>query len=352
MSAMWQRLVDFVAQAPIADKCPDDPEIGGWFLSPQQHLIEFLAINTAFACLAYYTYKQYAADSTHAVHRKQTKQPTAGGQQRRAAVSGPPSTATWLLNHTLVFLLALSYSLMVIHKYRINRLWYLLQPCHVLHLVLIRIIMLPPSSTVAIFGFNVYLHLLFSPFLGLVAADTTCYHQPYEWANWCLQHSLLLAIPLLFLLPPSRFPLVTGRAFFLLCFSIEVLYHSLLLYPVALATSFNLNYVLCPPAGTLLEQLGPWYRLAMTGFCGVLSAVIRYGAVEAYRWAVERGLGGAAGPDVVEMKVEDRPAGQPGKHVVMEEETDEEQDDDEDGYDDSKEAVRKRRTTKTQSTRH
>ena len=341
MSAVYQRLVDFVASAPLMDKCPTDPEIGAWFLSPQQHLLELLSVNSAFAYLAYLTYHLYASNSSPTVHRKQTKQPTPAGQQRRAAVSEPPSTGTWLLNHTLVFLLSLSYAMMVIHKWREDRLWFLLQPCHVLHLLLVRIIMLPPSSTAAIFLFNVYLHLLFSPFLGLVAADLTCYNQPFELANWCLQHLLLLAIPLLFMLPPSRFPLVTGKAFFLLCFSIEVLYHSLLLYPAALLTSYNLNYVLCPPAGTLLERLGPWYRVAMTGFCGVLSAVVRYGAVEAWRWAVERGLSGGKGPDVVEMKVEDK-AGQ-GKHVVMEEETDEE-DGEEDGESESKAPVRKRRT--------
>ena len=345
MSAVYQRLVDFVATAPLVDKCPADSEFGAWFLTPQQHLLEFLSINLAFAYLAYLAYHLYAPSTSHAVHRKQTKQPTAAGQQRKATATEPPSTATWLLNHTLVFLLSLSYALMVIHKYREERLWFLLQPCHVLHLLLMRIIMLPPSSTTAIFCFNLYLHLLFSPFLGLVAADLTCYNQPYELANWCLQHLLLLAIPLLFLLPPSRYPLVTGRAFFLLCFSIEVLYHSLLLYPVALITGFNLNYVLCPPAGTLLERLGPWYRLAMTGFCGVLSLVIRYGVVEGYRWAVERGLGGGQGPDVVEMKVEDK-AGQ-GKQVVMEEETDEELD--EDGEEnESKDQVRKRKTNKPQ----
>ena len=344
MSAVYHRLVDFVGQAPLVDKCPTDSEFGAWFLSPQQHLIEFVSINLAFAYLLYLTYHLYAPSTSPTVHRKHNKQPTPAGQQRRATTSQPPSTATWLLNHTLVFLLALSYALMVIHKYREDRLWFLLQPCHVLHLLLIRIIMLPPSSTSAIFSFNLYLHLLFSPFLGLVAADLSCYNQPYELANWCLQHLLLLAIPLLFLLPLSRFPLVTGKAFFLLCFSIEVLYHSLLLYPIALLTSYNLNYVLCPPAGTVLERLGPWYRVAMTAFCGVLSLVIRYGAVEGYRWAVERGLGGEQGPDVVEMKVEDDKKGQ-GKHLVMEE-TDEEHDD-ANGESESKAGVRKRSTKRS-----
>ena len=342
MSAVYHRLVDFVASAPLVDRCPADSEFGAWFLTPQQHLIEFVAINGAFAYLAYLAYQLYYAPSSAspAVQRKPTKQPTEAGQQRRALVSEPPSTASWLLNHVLVFLLSLSYAMMVIHKSREDRLWFLLQPCHVLHLLLLRIITMPPSSTTAIFLFNLYLHLLFSPFLGLVAADLTCYTQPYELANWCLQHLLLLAIPLLFLLPPSRFPLVTGRAFFFLCFSIEVLYHSLLLYPAALLTGYNLNYVLCPPAGTVLEKLGPWYRVAMTGFCGVLSAVVRYGAVEGWRWAVEKGLGDGKGPDVVEMKVEDDGGQQGKKKVVMEEEEhDEEQDADEH---ESKAGVRRR----------
>ena len=341
MSAVYQRLVDFVARAPLVDKCPVDSEFGAWFLSPQQHILEFVSINAAFAYLAYLAYSLYApTDASPAVQRKQTKQPTAAGQQRKAAVSGPPSTATWLLNHLLVFLLALSYALMVVHKYREERLWFLLQPCHVLHLLLMRLIMLPPSSTSAIFLFNLYLHLLFSPFLGLVAADLTCYNQPYELLNWCLQHCLLLAIPLLFMLPPSRYPLVTGRAFFLLCFSIEVLYHSLLLYPIALLTGFNLNYVLCPPAGTLLEQLGPWYRIVMTGFCGVLSFIIRYGVVEGYRWAVEKGFGSAQGPDVVEMKVEEKPG--KGKQVVMEEEA---------GYGEDKHEVESKEAVRRSATR-
>ena len=308
MSSLWDSAVRLVGSSPLAAECSDDPELGGWFLSPTQHLVEIIVASSASAYVAYTAYSMYQTSSLSQQSRQlqQQKPQSAQAEQRLRHTASAPSlspTSSSLYTHVLVFLLSLSWAILFIHKWRLDRLWFLLQPCHVLHLLLIYTVTLPPSSPRAIFLFNVYLHLLFSPFLGLVAADTSCYHQYLEWANWCGQHALLLLTPMVALLPPASYPLLTGLPFFLLCFSLEVLYHSLILSPFALYSNMNLNYVLCPPAG-LLTRFGRWYRLAMTVACALLSLIVRYGMVEAWRWAVERGLGKGMGPDVVEVAVQ------------------------------------------------
>ena len=317
MSSVFNSISDFLGRASLPVECPEDPELGAWFLSPQQHLMEFFVTNAAFLYLAYLAYHMYTSSPSHSLLTHRVKAPTRQGQQRLHSFSS--SIPTPLLSHLQVFLLALSYSLLFIHKWREDRLWFLLQPCHVLHLLLMYITTLPPSTPRAIFLFNLYLHLLFSPLLGLVAADLSCYTQHLELFNWGLQHVLLLLIPLFSLWPPSRYPLLTGLPFFLLCFSIEVLFHSAVLTPAALWTGYNLNYVLCPPVG-VLSAMGPWYRLVMTGICAVLSVVVRYGMVEGWRWVVEKGVGGGVeGPDVVKMELKDKGEGR-GKQLVMNEE--------------------------------
>ena len=306
MSYLWDSAVRLIGSAPLAAECPADPELGAWFLSPTQHLVEMLVASSASAYVAYIGYSMYKSSSLSQHSRQLQQQPqSAQAEQRLRHTASAPSlspTSSSLYTHVLVFLLSLSWAILFIHKSRIDRLWFLLQPCHVLHLLLIYTVTLPPSSPRAIFLFNLYLHLLFSPFLGLVAADLSCYKQPLELANWCAQHALLLLTPLIALLPPASYPLLTGTPFFLLCFSLEVLYHALVLSPLALYSTFNLNYVLCPPAG-LLASFGQWYRLVMTAACAVLSLIVRYGMVEAWRWAVQRGLGKGMGPDVVEVEV-------------------------------------------------
>ena len=345
MSSLLQSMASFVGRAPLPLECPADPELGAWFLTPEQHVVELLLANLSFLCVAYFTYQLYTSTPHHSLARQPKKTPPTSQAQQRLAQS-PPSPTLW--SYAQVFLLAFSYTLLLIHKWREDRLWFLLQPCHVLHLLLLYTTTLPPTSTRAIFLFNLYLHLLFSPFLGLVAADLSCYTQPLELFNWGLQHVLLLLLPLVALLPPASFPLMTGVPFFLLSFSIEVLFHSAILTPAALATGYNLNYVLCSPAG-ILASFGRWYRLVMTGMCALLSLLVRYGLVEGWRWVIEKGWGGGelGGPDVVHMELQDQGQGQ-GKRLVMNEEQPAEAQVEPLHHtaDDSKEGTRRRRSKK------
>ena len=343
MTSLFNSLTSFVRRAELPLECPDDPEFGAWSLTPEQHVVEFLLANLSFLTLAYFAYHLYTSTPHHSLARQPTSSPTTQAQQRHSHASTPHTA--W--SYVQVFLLTLSYTLLVIHKYRSDRLWFLLQPCHVLHLLLLYLTTLPPASTTAMFLFNLYLHLLFSPFLGLVAADTSCYQQPLEYFNWGLQHVLLLLLPLISLLPPSSYPLLTGTPFFLLAFSIEVLYHSAILTPAALATGFNLNYVLCSPAG-FLASFGRWYRPVMTAMCALLSLMVRYGLVEGWRWVIRKGGGGGdlGGPDVVHMELQDQGRGQ-GKRLVMHEEPAQGEPQHTDAAsDDSKEGARRRRSKK------
>lgn len=101
---------------------------------------------------------------------------------------------------------------------------FLLQPCHVCHVLLILTLALPRGPGAGALCFNYYIHWLFSPFLGLVAAELDCYQQRFELANWFVQHALLMVAPVV-LVRSRRHPTATGARFFFHAFALAVLYH-------------------------------------------------------------------------------------------------------------------------------
>ena len=61
---------------------------------------------------------------------------------------------------TIALILICSYILVVWHKINEERGWFLLQPCHVLHLVLLSLLFVDQNSQYGGLLFNVYLHLM------------------------------------------------------------------------------------------------------------------------------------------------------------------------------------------------
>lgn len=197
----------------------------------------------------------------------------------------PPSVRTRchrLVDVVLFVTLAMSLSLIVYHKYQGHKIAFLLQPCHVLHMFLLVLFFCPRGSGTGALLFSLYLHLLWAPLLGLVAADLDVYDQRFELANWAFQHVMLLFVPLVWI-ATGKFPLYTGRSFFLLAHSTLTIFHFSVLLPVATITSVNLNYILCPPSTVPpVVWLGRWYRIPTTAACALLAWLLRYVFIEAF----------------------------------------------------------------------
>jgi len=235
---------------------PNDSEMGGYFVPKEWHIRESL-VASIYACLVIYYFANGAAIKRFWSNTFKTTQPRHWSDYAILGVAIP------------------SLALIVYHKYQKGRLWFLLQPCHVLQFILIVMCLLPPGNGIGAYVFNVFLHWLFGPFLGLVAADLACYQLKFELENWFLQHVLLLCAPLVFI-ATRRHPLITDHRFFLHATTMKVLFHFSVIEAASLYSASNINFVLCPPNAPL-EALGKYYRSFMIIGFYILAAFVRYG---------------------------------------------------------------------------
>jgi len=259
----------FVAE--MDDVCPQDVELGGWFLSPAQHVIECVLLNAVLFATLFASKPHLHHDTAASSHRFKR------------------STLLKLCDKIGLLLSIATLCLVIYHKHTKERLPFLLQPCHVLNLLMIIVFMKPAGSRTGTLLFNVYLQCFFSPLLGMFAADRSCYKLRFELANWFAQHFLLIMFPV-YCIATDRFHIIKGLRFFVFGFSIEALFHFVILVPASIASGMNLNYVLCPPSG-LLSQFGAWYRVVMTLFSLVLAFVCRFGLLGSLIWLVRKAGG-------------------------------------------------------------
>ena len=228
------------------------------------------------------THSQATTPAAAASHKK-TGAISDSSPTSDASVLEPPTLAVRLVDSLCVVLLAVSLGTILYHKWRGNKLAYLLQPCHVSHLLLLCIMLAPRESSWGGVAFGSYSHLLIGPLLGMVGVDLECYPQPFEALNWGVQHALLLLVPLHLVLS-RRFAVArySGPAFFAASFFVMCLFHYAVLVPVSLLSGTNLNYMLCPPAGTPLAWFGKWYRPPTLLICATGAWLLRYVALEAF----------------------------------------------------------------------
>lgn len=93
----------------------------------------------------------------------------------------PPRHSRHWSDYVLLALAIPSLALILHHKLTKERVWFMLQPCHFLHTILIITLILPPGDGLGMLLFNYFIHWIYGPFIGLVGADTSCYTLPYEY---------------------------------------------------------------------------------------------------------------------------------------------------------------------------
>ncbi|CAH8451876.1 unnamed protein product [Schistosoma turkestanicum] len=159
-----------------------------------------------------------------------------------------------LVLHTFVFGIEIGFKLAT------STFIWILNPCHVITILQI-LLLASPSSSLRTFIFRVHLHMLNGPLLALTFPILNTRSLPFEHAIYFVQHILIILIPASFLNQSSEFSVEPINDFSWVTFSlsIQVLYHFIVLQPIALMTGINLNNMLCPAISDPFP--GPNYRL-------------------------------------------------------------------------------------------
>uniref|UniRef100_A0A5K4F6K3 Transmembrane protein 164 n=1 Tax=Schistosoma mansoni TaxID=6183 RepID=A0A5K4F6K3_SCHMA len=127
---------------------------------------------------------------------------------------------------------------------------------------MLQILLLASSSSwLTTFIFRIHLHMMNGPLLALTFPILNTRSLPFEHVTYFVQHILIILIPASFLNQSSEFSVepIDDFSWVIFSLSIQVLYHFLVLQPIALMTGINLNNILCPAISDPFP--GPNYRL-------------------------------------------------------------------------------------------
>ncbi|CAI2724952.1 unnamed protein product [Schistosoma spindalis] len=159
-----------------------------------------------------------------------------------------------LVLHTFVFGIEIGFKLAT------STLIWILNPCHII--TMLQILFLASSSSwLTTFIFRIHLHMMNGPLLALTFPILNTRFLPFEHVTYFVQHILIILIPASFLNQSSEFSVepIGDFSWVIFSLSIQVLYHFLVLQPIALMTGINLNNILCPAISDPFP--GPNYRL-------------------------------------------------------------------------------------------
>jgi len=159
-----------------------------------------------------------------------------------------------LVAHTLILGIQLGY------KVASKQLVYILSPCHVVTALQVYLMAAPPSAFTGVV-FETHLGLLNGAVAALLFPVLDTYVMPGEVELFWAQHIAMLLVPPLLAVQGGPFsaPMVGELGMALLSYAVFLLYHLLILQPVALLTRVNLDFVMCPAPNDPFH--GPNYLL-------------------------------------------------------------------------------------------
>ncbi|KAL0849181.1 hypothetical protein ABMA28_013522 [Loxostege sticticalis] len=161
----------------------------------------------------------------------------------------------------LVILLTLLWGMEIGFKFASRTVIYLLNPCHVTTLIQIYLLSAPPSKTVTTL-FRIHLNLLNGPLLAFLFPETASRTIFAEAALYWIQHGMMFVIPYYLLRIGGVYNIEPFWDFnwAIFSYSLNLLYHFIVLQSIAIPAQVNLNHMLCPAILDPFE--GPWYRIA------------------------------------------------------------------------------------------
>ncbi|KAI9487687.1 MAG: TMEM164 family-domain-containing protein [Benjaminiella poitrasii] len=240
---------------------------GSWYNKPRQHALElmFLASLYAFATFMYFRRLLRPGTETY----------------KRLTQFRPPCRAS-LSERGMTLALICSLLLTLTHKIIRNRVWFMLQPCHMSGVLLLFTLVYPnKSSPIPHVFFNIYLHLQWGALAALAFPDLREHSMIGETFNFFAEHVLLLVVPVYMIYSRRYVVLPKSKEVLFLSFFSYSFFHTPLLHLTSLISGFNLNYMWAPPPIKILLRLGPLYRVVMYGVAFVFKFVTRFICVEA-----------------------------------------------------------------------
>jgi len=246
--------------------------IGSWYLDPQRHVIEYVAIS--MICFAV----------MRAVLPTIVKYPG-----KNAPKLNPPNALKLL---TLV-----TFIVQVIYKtkgYR-GKILFMLMPCNVLWMMYFAICFLPLKTQTVHIMYQLMIPYMILPVVAVATPDLSDLVMWLEDTFFFASHYALIAYPMylvgtgrIVILPETHEGLVSSffKWWLLSCAMFGFFYFGIVT-PVAILSGFNLNYMLNPPPNPGDVVSGPDFRLMSIACCAVgffLSQLVATSFAVVVRW--------------------------------------------------------------------
>lgn len=233
----------------------DEPlqSIAQWYLTPEQHIIEFVLFNLFFVPLAAGFIRRQ-----HTIFR---------------AASPSYSLSFQRFDLLIGILSSLCFLGTILIKVTKPKPWFelifMLQPCHLLNLLVIFMSFFKARSRNGTWCFNLYLYVMSATVFAMAFPDMRDRHSLEILHFWVLHWLLVIA--------PFYYEYSAKYDFWSPCwfsgFGVFGALHYSFLYPVSALHGSNINYLMNPPNVALVLGFGPYFRWYVSFGCFILSSV-------------------------------------------------------------------------------
>jgi len=173
----------------------------------------------------------------------------------------------------ILTIMGLVFGIEIGFKLASNQVIWLLNPCHVMTVIQLYLLATPTSAWTT-YIFRTHIYFMNGALLALLFPVTNSLFFPLEVEIYWIQHGMILIIPFYLLRLGGQYNLepLNDWGWAMFAFSVQTLYHWLLLQPVGLLYESNLNSMVCPAISDPFE--GPHYRSAAMLHQGFLIPVL------------------------------------------------------------------------------
>ncbi|KAG1174618.1 hypothetical protein G6F70_007328 [Rhizopus microsporus] len=239
---------------------------GSWYNNPRQHGLELFFLATIYATATIIFFRRLLRP---------------GSRHYKLITEFEPPQKASITEKGMTLALASSLTLTLIHKIIRNRVWFMLQPCHMSGFLLVLSLLYPNKrSPLPHILFNIYLHLQWGALAALAFPDLREHYLIGETFNFFAEHALLLIVPIYMIYSRRYVVLPKSKEILCLSFFTYCFFHTPVLHALSLTSGFNLNYMWTPPPIKILLDLGPSYRIVMYGVAFILKFITRFICVE------------------------------------------------------------------------
>ncbi|XP_021944465.1 transmembrane protein 164 isoform X2 [Folsomia candida] len=161
---------------------------------------------------------------------------------------------------TLLAIVSLVFGMEVAYKFATKTVIFLLNPCHVITAIQIYLLAATPSRFVTAL-FRIHLNFLNGALLALVFPVTNTLFLPFETEIYFIQHFMMLVTPYYLLRVGGAYNVEKFKDFSwtYMGYAVMILYHFIILMPIAVPLQVNLSQTLCPAISD--PFYGPDYRI-------------------------------------------------------------------------------------------